>query len=165
MTGTAEALTEMLATMCLRPKEKEEFWKLEKSIKRGRYVDKLGYVVIHVPGHCEATTNGWAREHRVIMSEFLGRQLAQREHIHHKNGVKDDNRIENLEVLDWSSHGKFHNKPTRSVEQRIKISKSVKRSWDKRGRRVGCCVDGCDQTHRARGFCLVHYRKFLRGTL
>jgi hypothetical protein len=39
-------------------------------------------------------------QHRIIMEEYLGRALADHETIHHKNGQRDDNRIENLEL--WS---------------------------------------------------------------
>ncbi len=66
--------------------------------------DDSGYVLIKVPGHSEANrSNGlYAAEHRYVMSEYLGRPLIENENVHHKNGVRTDNRIENLELWNRS---------------------------------------------------------------
>ena len=59
-----------------------------------RYVDpQSGYVKLK-------TEAGWRTEHRVVMEQMLGRPLEPWENAHHINGVRDDNRPENLEL--WS---------------------------------------------------------------
>lgn len=65
-----------------------------------RYLDKDGYVIILVKNHPNSKKNGRIREHVFIMSEKLGRAIKKKETVHHKNGIKSDNRIENLEL--WS---------------------------------------------------------------
>jgi hypothetical protein len=50
----------------------------------------------------------WPLAHRVVMERLLGRRLATFEHVHHINGVKDDNRPENLEVMGNAEHQLIH---------------------------------------------------------
>lgn len=68
--------------------------------KGGRIKDKSGYIQIWKPEHPNCKSAGYLHEHRYIMSEYLGRPLRDGENVHHKNGIRDDNRIENLEL--WS---------------------------------------------------------------
>jgi hypothetical protein len=54
-----------------------------------------------MPSHPEAQADGYVPEHRIIMERKLGRYLLQDETVHHINGVRHDNRPENLEL--WAS--------------------------------------------------------------
>ena len=60
------------------------------------------YSYIPAMGHPNADTKGYIAEHRLIMSEHLGRPLLPKENVHHKNGDRMDNRLENLELWDTS---------------------------------------------------------------
>jgi hypothetical protein len=63
-------------------------------------LDKEGYVLLYLPDHPNASVNGQYSQHRLVMEQTLGRYLVKGENVHHKNGVRNDNRPENLEV--WS---------------------------------------------------------------
>ncbi len=68
--------------------------------KGGRHKRKqTGYIVVYSPDHPHCGKNKYVFEHRLVMEKHLGRFLDPREVVHHKNGVRDDNRIENLELL------------------------------------------------------------------
>ena len=54
--------------------------------------------MIRVPNHPRATKTNYVFEHILVMEELLGRHLRPEETVHHLNGVKDDNRPENLEL-------------------------------------------------------------------
>ena len=69
----------------------------------GRWLDKRGYVRIYVGDHPDSHKN-YRLEHAVVMEKFLGRKLKPKEGIHHKNGIKTDNRLENLMLVVNETH-------------------------------------------------------------
>jgi hypothetical protein len=67
----------------------------------GRVVTSItrdGYRFIWRKGHANAAPDGRIFEHRYIMSEHIGRPLRPDETVHHRNGNRLDNRVENLEL-------------------------------------------------------------------
>lgn len=82
--------------------------------KGGRRYSKTGYITLSgYYNHPNANDSGVIAEHRLLMSQKLGRPLRKNENVHHKNGIRDDNRIENLEL--WVKR----QPPGQKVEDRI----------------------------------------------
>jgi hypothetical protein len=82
--------------------EKMPHGKDSPSFKGGRNKTVNGYIRVLVPG-----TGSYQLEHRAIMEEFLGRKLKSTEQVHHKNGDKTDNRLENLEIINIREHSRL----------------------------------------------------------
>jgi uncharacterized protein (DUF1330 family) len=76
--------------------------------KGGRWKHKSGYIQVYAPDHPAASMDGYVPEHRLIVEKQLGRFLTRAEHVHHINGVKDDNRPENLIALPHAEHTRMH---------------------------------------------------------
>jgi len=127
-------------------------WKLSKETKKkigiantgknnggwngGMYEEKNGYVYLMAKKHPFAKCNGYVAEHRLVMEKKLGRFLKSNEIVHHINGNKKDNRIENLVLTKNGKHQKKYHT-----------------------RYFGCKVVGCKNKHWAKEFCHNHYYK------
>ena len=77
----------------------------------GRRVDGHGYILVYIHRgdfFYEMTGRSpYVFEHRLVMAKHLGRNLQSWEVVHHKNHVRDDNRLENLELSETVQHHQF----------------------------------------------------------
>lgn len=67
--------------------------------KGGRHVTKRGYVYVLAPEHPHRVRGCYVLEHRLVMEKMIGRYLLREEVVHHINGVRNDNRPENLKLF------------------------------------------------------------------
>ena len=79
--------------------------------KGGRRLNKSnGYMEVYMPDHPNANYKKLVYEHRLVMEKTIGRFLYKEEQVHHINGIKADNRAENLRLFSSNSeHLKYHN--------------------------------------------------------
>ena len=73
-------------------------------------VDKDGYLRRYAPDHPFANGRKEIQVHVIVMEQYIGRRLFPSECVHHKNEIKTDNRIENLELQQRGAHSSLHRK-------------------------------------------------------
>jgi hypothetical protein len=77
-------------------------WNIRKQI------NKYDYLYALVPEHPFATKNGYVLYHRIVMENELNRLLTENEIVHHIDGNKFNNSVENLEVMNNREHARLH---------------------------------------------------------
>lgn len=88
-------------------------FEIKKVIKKGDYLYAL------VPDHPNATKNGYALLHRVLMENHLGRLLEKNEVVHHLDENRHNNAIENLQVMDSKEHNRMHSSTGRTIVELV----------------------------------------------
>ena len=129
------------STQCRNAVSKAKKGKIgvDSSHWKGGKIKSHGYIL-----KWDSESSSYKREHRLIMEKHIGRKLKDNEDIHHLNGVKDDNRIENLMILTKSKHTELHEKNGRNHTR-----KNMRR----------CVYPDCHENTSGRyGLCCKHYK-------
>ncbi len=113
---------------CIPCKAKRRDYIAMPSSKHGRRIGSTGYVELrkkavdpslHALYDAMKMSGAFVMEHRLVMAAHLGRPLLTSENVHHKNGEKADNRLENLEL--WSTSQPYGQR----VEDKIAWAKEI----------------------------------------
>lgn len=93
-----------------REKMKDIWAKVALQKRKYRKQHTHGYILVYAPDNPAADHTGYVLEHRLVMENHIGRCLIPNEIVHHLNGDKTDNRVENLKLVTRSEHAKIHKK-------------------------------------------------------
>lgn len=75
---------------------------------KGFMIDSCGYKMLHLPDHPNAEKDGWVKEHRKVMSDYIGRPLVKNEIVHHIDEDRLNNDIANLQLMTRGEHTALH---------------------------------------------------------
>ena len=114
-------LKAVLCLPCSKKGERSSLW------KGGRPKQGQGYIEIKLSPddffYSMVMRNGYVLEHRLVVAKALGRNLHRWEIVHHKNHIRDDNRIENLQLVSDDRHKQLTLLETRiaRLEKRVTL--------------------------------------------
>lgn len=107
-------------------------WSYDRKTYSGRHLQPSGYVFVSIPKDHpllderkqKGIRNARMPEHRLVMEQHLGRRLLKNENVHHKNGVRHDNRIENLEL--WTKSQPTGQRNMDLIEENKRLRDEIK---------------------------------------
>lgn len=102
-------------------------WNIKSIISKGDY----NYCKI-IETHPNATERGYVLHHRVVVENYLGRMLEEWEVVHHRDGNKKNNNIDNLEIMSREEHARHHSSTGRTCVELICPNCGVVFSKEKR---------------------------------
>jgi hypothetical protein len=105
-----------------------------------------GYRFIRMPTHPYAHDNKYIPEHRVIMERYLGRYLAPDELVHHIDGDKLNNQLENLLIVSMAQHRRIHNYTTMKYSHGYSDESLIKLYSDGFSTRDVACILGVSKS-------------------
>ena len=141
--GTHYSYSRKYTKEALRKMSERSSGENNSQYKTGRCIESRGYVLILCPEHPHHKHGNYVYEHRFIMEKYLGRYLRPEESIHHLNGNRSDNRVENLKLFSTDSeHAIFERRCEHSHGEGIKalLENTQKR---KKPRIEIACACGC----------------------
>ena len=97
---------------------------LSPTWKGGRMKTSQGYIKQVQKDHPRCDKDGYILEHTLVMEKNLGRYLLSKETVHHINGIRDDNRPENLEL--WASS----HPPGQRISDLVKWAKEILETYE-----------------------------------
>lgn len=104
-------------------------WLCSECRKDARWPTSAGYILMYRPEHPNSRKDGAIFEHVFVMSEHLDRPLEKDENVHHKNGDRRDNRIENLEL--WSRAQPAGQRVADKIRWAIELKDLYPQTWKK----------------------------------